>query len=291
RSLIQMHGGEVWVESAPGKGSTFSFTLPITPTAIEHEAPAQAQPGKRILIVDDEPDIAKLIRRYLERAGYRTLLAHNGADALRLARTERPDLITLDIVLPDASGFTVLEWLKNDSQTQAIPVILLSILGDEEEGKLLGAVDYLAKPVNERVLLQHVGRVLEKDQSRRVLVADDDEDNRRLTVEYLRRARYDVVEARDGVEALQIAREKNPLLILLDIRMPNLDGIAALHALRADARTRAMPVIMMTGFANALEENRATMTELNAPIVLTKPFTAEQLVTAIAQVFSPGADP
>jgi signal transduction histidine kinase/CheY-like chemotaxis protein len=166
RSLIQLHGGDVWVESAPGKGSTFSFTLPVTPSAIERETPAQAQPGKCILIVDDEPDIAKLIRRYLERAGYRTLLAHNGADALRLAQTEHPDLITLDIVLPDTSGLTVLEWLKSDSQTQTIPVILLSILGGAEEDQLLGAVDYLTKPVNERVLLQHVGRVLEKDQRR-----------------------------------------------------------------------------------------------------------------------------
>jgi DNA-binding response OmpR family regulator len=240
------------------------------------------------LIVDDEPDIAKLIRRYLERAGYQTLLAHTGTDALRLAQTEQPDLITLDIVLPDTNGFTVLEWLKSDSQTQAIPVILLSILGDEEEGKLLGAVDYLAKPVNERVLLQHVGRILEKDQPRRVLVAEDDADSRHLVAEYLRRARYDVLEARDGAEALRLAREQNPLLILLDIRMPNLDGIAALQQLRADARTRAVPVIMMTAFAGALEENRAAMAELDAPLGLTKPFTAEQLAAAIAHTLTPG---
>ena len=288
RSLIELHGGEVWVESEPGKGSTFSFTLPAAQVAIEQETPSKTLPGKRILIVDDEPDIAKLIRRYLERAGYQTLIAHNGKDAFRIAQTERPDLITLDIVLPDANGFTVLEWLKSDSDTQAIPVILLSIMADEEEGKMLGAVDYLAKPVNERVLLQHVSRALERGQPRRVLVAEDDADSRHLVAEYLRRAGYEVLEARDGAQAIQIAKEQGPMLILLDIRMPRLDGVAALSQLRADEQTRRVPVIMMTGFAGALEKNRSMIAELNAPVVLTKPFTAEQLVAAITQTLAQG---
>jgi len=237
--------------------------------------------------VDDEPDIAKLVRHYLERAGYRTLLAHNGADALRLAQTEQPDLITLDIVLPDANGLTVLEWLKRDSKTRHIPVLLLSVLGDEAEGKLLGAVDYLAKPVNERVLLQHVERALANDQPRRVLIAEDEADSRRLIADYLRRARYEVLEASDGAEALRLAHEQPPCLILLDIRMPMLDGIATLQALRAHPPTRAVPVIMMTAF-DVPEEDRAMMETLAAPIVLTKPFTAEQLATAIAHTLPSG---
>ena len=190
RSLVEMHGGEITVASDVGHGSTFSFTLPIIQTTQklpDLEVPlASARPGGRILVVDDEPDIANLIRRYLEHASYEVLIAYNANDALSLARSKRPDLITLDVMLPDADGFTVLEWLKNDPETSAIPVVLLSMMDDAKRGKLLGAVDYLRKPVQERVLLERVGMILAHDQAHVILVADDDDDVRGLIARNLR---------------------------------------------------------------------------------------------------------
>ena len=186
RSLIELHGGEIAVISAPGEGSTFTFSLP-TARAAKPTRPAFAdptRPGGLILVVDDEPDIANLIQRNLERGGYRALVAGSGAEALRLARAEHPDLVMLDVALPDCDGFTVLERLKSDPSTAAVPVILLSVLPETERGKLLGAVDYLTKPVGERVLLERVTRALAGDRQRLVLVADDP--NRAWTARKLR---------------------------------------------------------------------------------------------------------
>jgi DNA-binding response OmpR family regulator len=124
--------------------------------------------GKKLLVVDDEPDIANLIRRYLEKAGYHVDIAQTGNEAYRFARELQPDLITLDISLPDTDGFSVLEWLKNDPSTAQIPVVVLSVVDDSARGKALGAVDYLRKPIQEEDLVERVGAVLEEfEHSRR----------------------------------------------------------------------------------------------------------------------------
>ena len=167
RSSIGTQGGQILVETEPSVGSTFSFTLPTIPqvevrdTVSKDAVPgAESEGSRRILVVDDEPEIANLLRSYLERSGYAVLIAHSAAKAFDLAQTERPDLITLDVLLPDANGFTVLEWLKGDEQTRNIPVVFISILPDDGHGELLGAVEYLTKPVTEENLLMHVKRSL-----------------------------------------------------------------------------------------------------------------------------------
>jgi CheY-like chemotaxis protein len=240
------------------------------------------------LVVDDEPDIANLIRRYLERAGYQVRVARDGAEALRLARTEQPDLVTLDIMLPDVDGLTVLERLKSDPATAAVPVMLLSIVPDEGQGKLLGAVDYLAKPIQRRVLLARVRRILADDRPRLVLVADDDADTRGFLAGRLRRVGYQVVEAADGAEAVALAKQEQPGLVLMDIRMPGMDGIAALQALRAAPETRHLPVVMMTASQGMLEYSRSAIEALGGSTLRLTPCTAEELAAAIVQGLAQG---
>jgi PAS domain S-box-containing protein len=255
RSLVEMHGGQMDVASAPGQGSTFGFTLPparATPGALDASPVGPAAPAAhggegitgaanpaetgRVLVVDDEPDIAALVRRYLERGGYRTLGAAGGDAALRLARAERPDLITLDILMPETNGLTVLEWLKSDSATAGIPVVLLSILPDDGAGRRLGAADYVAKPIEEAALLERIGRVLARLDGagaagaagagrapRRVLVADDDQHARAALAARLRGAGYDVVESA-GREAVDLVRRERPDLALFDIQAPHVNG-------------------------------------------------------------------
>jgi signal transduction histidine kinase/DNA-binding response OmpR family regulator len=289
RSLVEMHGGEIKVESELGKGSTFSFTLPFAPAGQGIEAKTIVQPGKLILVVDDEPDIANLIRRYLERAGYRVMMAFNGKDAFQTARTSKPDLITLDIVLPDADGFTVLEWLKSDSQTKDIPVLLISVMTDDPESKLLGAVDYLTKPTNEHELIQHVGQILERVQPKTILVVDDEADIRKLVANQLARAGYHILEAADGEQAVRLAQTQQPHLILMDIRMPQMDGVTAFLNLRTNSATREIPVVMMTAYPEALTEREQDVQAFGIPPLLRKPFAAEQLAGIVTETLSRGS--
>jgi CheY-like chemotaxis protein len=216
----------------------------------------------------------------LERAGHRVLVATTGADALDLAAVERPGLILLDVVLPDIDGMTVLGRLKADPDLAAIPVLVLSMLPDDGTGRRLGAVGYLAKPVAEAVLLERVADVVRPDRDH-LLVADDDPAVRRQVATLLRRKGYSVLEAADGEEAVAIALRERPAMVLLDIRMPRMDGIEALHALRDLEETHDVPVVMMTASPAVAGAAREEMAELGVSALLTKPVTMEDLLAPI----------
>jgi CheY-like chemotaxis protein len=198
------------------------------------------------LLIDDDATARALLRRHLTRAGYRVEEAANGLTGIARARELRPDVITLDVLMPDMDGWAVLTALKSDATLAAIPVVMSTVLDEQGMGFALGAADYLTKPVNRARLLAAVQRLSVRSPGTRVLVVEDDEPARTMVRRTLARAGWTVIEAENGRVALDRMRSETPALILLDLMMPEMDGFEFLDAVHLEPAWRKIPVIVIT---------------------------------------------
>ncbi|MGH7463556.1 MAG: ATP-binding response regulator, partial [Longimicrobiales bacterium] len=294
RALCGLLGYALTVRSRVQTGTEFTIDLMPddadtaegrTLAAAAEEAASPGTAAERlVLIVDDEADSRILLTHYVEEFGCRAIATHSAANALKLARELKPDLITLDLMMPGRNGWDVLSALKADPALAAIPVVIVSIVAHESRGMLLGSVDLLQKPVDRTelysVLRRNLGPV-----SARILVVDDAPDARNLLVELLAGTASELRTAANGQEALRVLREFEPDLVLLDLLMPVMDGLTFLEVFRGTPRFRDVPVIVVS--AKDLSADERERIDRHTAAVLTKGSALEaDLKRALEAVFA-----
>ena len=253
RHFCRIMGGDITVESKQGEGSKFTIRLPrfvqtdaaIVPYADPTPSVVEATEAPLILVVDDDETARELVVRHLEGAGFSAVVAKGGQEGLRLVRELRPAAVTLDIMMPDLDGWTVLAAMKGDPALANIPVVLMSIVDQKNRGYALGAADYLVKPVDRVKLVKTLTGICGATAGH-VLLVDDDEVVRRGVRQALEPIGWKVTEAENGQVAVDSLIAARPDVIILDLMMPKMDGFEFLNELRGRPVWQDIPVVVIT---------------------------------------------
>lgn len=284
RRLAQMMGGEIEVASTPGAGSCFTLSLPKARAALA-EADADRivsltrQFDGPVLVIDDEPAVQKMVARILAKEGVRVVTASDGREGLEMAHSHQPSLITLDVMMPELDGWAVLQALKSDPDLAAIPVVMVTILDEQNRAFALGASDYVTKPVDAERLRQSLEK-LGFEGRQTALVVDDDPVAREMMRRVLEGLGWRVTEAADGLAGLAALDQHRPRIVLLDLMMPELDGFGFMAALR-ERPVEERPRVFVVTAAELSNEDRARLSGGVLSIMTKNTTIREDLIEAI----------
>ncbi|MBP84268.1 MAG: hypothetical protein CMO61_10540 [Verrucomicrobiales bacterium] len=299
KELVSQLGGRIGFVSESGKGTHFSVFLPCEPASEHYELKAPSstdegpvlkiptsgdQPISRdttILVIDDDQKVREMLTRMLETQGYRVLTAADGNLGLDMAKKHQPDAITLDVVMPGGlDGWEVLNRLKDDEATQSIPVVMVSVMAEQENGSALDVEDYLVKPIDMNRLNRVIERATGQSNSQNLLLVDDDSASLEAMSRILEEAGWKTSQASDGAEALELLEKNRPAAIILDLLMPVMDGFEFLEKLQADKQLGSIPVIVLSG-KDPSEKEQEFLRERVTTVLKKDQRSADELIAVI----------
>jgi PAS domain S-box-containing protein len=289
KRFCEMMGGDVSVASLPDKGTTFTVRLPAVARAVTEPDPGPsagdviAAAAATVLVVDDDPNVRDVVSRALVEDGLRVLTAADGEEGLRLARLRRPSLIFLDVMMPKMDGWAVLTRLKADPDLADIPVVMLTIMNETDMGYMLGAAEYLSKPIDRDRLASVMAKHRRATGTSQVLIVEDDPTTRDVLSRSLVKQGWDVAEAANGRQALERVQHHEPALILLDLMMPEMNGFEFIIELRNHEQWQHVPVVVLTS-KDLTNEERTMLTGKVERIVQKGAYSRDSLLREVRKI-------